>query len=135
MTLQRRLEQRHRGRVLAAILRESGERYARAQRGRSISRRIGLGDQIAQRGLRICGGAEANCELQIGELQLACCFGIEIGSGLEVVGGDSELGRELAERLDRGLARPRLDARDVGVRDARSSEFALRKTPLEPQAL
>ena len=78
---------------------------------------------------------EPQGELGIGEPQLARIDRVEIRAGLEVLGRDAQLAREPAQRLDRRLPRPRLDARDVGVRDPRRCELALRHSQLEPESL
>src|SRR4029077_1308247 len=59
----------------------------------------------------------------------------EPGAGLEVLGRDLELGGEAPQGLDRGLAAPGLDARDIGVRDPRRGELPLGEASGQPESL
>ena len=77
---------------------------------------------------------EAQLELGVGDLQLALVRVAQLGAGLQVVGRDSELSREHPQCLDRRPPRARLDARDVGVRDAWACELALGEAALMAQA-
>ena len=72
-------------------------------------------------------------QLGVGEPQLADVGVAQRRAGLEVLGRNAELARQLAKRLDGRTARTGLDARDVRVRDTRRRELALGEAPLEPQ--
>src|SRR5207237_7790455 len=76
---------------------------------------------------------EPELELGVGEPQLALLRLGHRHAALEVLERDAELPGEDPQRLQGRLALPRLDSRDVGVRDARARELPLRQALLQPQ--
>src|SRR5206468_464442 len=77
---------------------------------------------------------ETQLELRVGEPQFPLVDVPEVGSRFQILDGDPELRRQLAERLDRRSPCAGLDPRDVRVRDAWRRQFALRQLPFEPQS-
>jgi hypothetical protein len=129
------LEQGYRVTERAGLERERRERDARPQGARAVAGGEGLVDELAQPLLDALGLAEADGQLEVGEPELATLGRIEHGAGLEVLRRHAELGAEAAERLDGRLPRPRLDAGDIGVRDAGRGQLALREPLLQPKPL
>ena len=107
------------------LLPDCRERDARAEGARRVGCGLRLGQELQQRRLASVAVAEPHGQLEVREAELASRLGVELGAALEVVGGDGELGSQLAQRLDRGLPRAGFDSGDVGVRDARSGQFPL----------
>src|SRR5439155_3387882 len=102
---------------------------------RAIAGADGFVDRGLQRSVHPVVLAETDRELEVRQAQLALSLRVEVGATLQIVRRDVELYRQAAQRLDGGLAGPRLDAGDVRVRDSGGSELALGKTPIQPQAL
>ncbi len=126
------LEQRDRVTEGAGLERERRERDARPQGARAVACGQGLVDELAQPLLDATGLAEADRQLEVGEPELATLGRIEHGAGLEVLRRHAELGAQAAERLHGRLPGARLDAGDVGVRDAGRGQLALREPLLQP---
>jgi hypothetical protein len=77
---------------------------------------------------------ETKLELGVGEAQLTLVRVGERRARLQVLERDAELARENPKRLERGIPLPRLDPRDVRVRDSRSGKLALRKASFQAEA-
>ncbi len=111
------------------------DRYACAERRGRVAGRNRVIEDLLENALGLFGIVrQAKLKLRIGEPELALVDLAEVGSCLEVLHRDTEFSSELPESLDGGTACPGLDPRDVGVRDARGRELALRKLPFEPQS-
>lgn len=106
-----------------------------AECSRAVRRDRRLCEQLENQRLGAVSVAEADCQLEVGEPELPRLGRVELRPRLEEVCGDAELRGQLPEGLYRGLPRPGLDARDVGVRDSRSGQLALREPLRQPQAL
>src|SRR5581483_3226811 len=135
LVLDGRFEERGAARVLTLVLQKEREREAGTRRGGVVAVGDGLGDRLLEGAFEVVGLAQADRELEVGEPELTRGARVDVRAGLEVVGGDVELGGEPPERLDGRLPAPGFDPGDVRVRDAGGSELTLGETPLLPQAL
>ena len=118
----------------ARLERREADRDPGAARGDDVAGLLGLGQQLAEPLVcRVGILREAQVELGLRQPQLAELVLAHVRAGLQVLGGDAELPRELAQRLDRRLPGPGLDPRDVGVRDAGGRELSLGQAALGPE--
>ena len=118
----------------ARLERREADRDPGAARSDDVARLLCLGQQLAEPLVRRVGVLrEAQVELGLRQPQLAELVLAHVRAGLQVLGGDAELPRQLAQRLHRRLPRSGLDPRDVGVRDPGGRELALGQAALGPE--
>ncbi len=128
----------HRGELLdraelvAAGRGREAEQDARPDERRDVELGLGLvkdRERLGEVGLAV----EPQAQLLLGQAQLPCLRGGQLGAGLEVLRADAELAREHAQGLDRRLTRSGLDPGDVGVGDPGCGELPLGDALFEPQ--
>ena len=120
---------------LARLQKGDAEADARPRLGEGVAVLAGVDEERPEALLRSAKVvAEPKLELRVGEPELALLGLGHTRAGLQVLERNPELAGENPERLQRRIALARLDARDVGVRNARPGELPLRQTPLEPEA-
>ena len=131
----RGLEVRNGAEHVLCSLAERGERDSGAKGNGAVGDRDGVDEDIFEAVLHPVRFPEPDGELEVGEPQLARPGRIELRAGLEEVGGDAELRRELPQRFHRRLPGSGLDSGDIRVRDPRSGQLPLGQAALQPEAL
>ncbi len=117
LMLERGFQALDRVEMMAAVSGGEPEPNRRPTRRDAIACALCFGENFLE--LLLCSGRvrlEAELELCVRELELPGVDLADLTAGLEVLDGDGQFLRELAERLDRWRTCARFDARDVRIR-------------------
>jgi hypothetical protein len=111
------------------------ERHAGARRGGYVPGANRFVEEPVESPCRFRGILrEPQLELGVGDAKLALLALADLAAGLEVVGGDAELLGQDSKRFDGRPTRAGLDPRDIGVRDTRPGQLALREPAVQAEA-